>query len=90
MPFSGPAQLSLFLLFHTVWFEDVTEKINEVIFQKIKIQNFIKNQKFLKIILARQMQNEMRGIRNPRGQVGFVADMKERNYMQPVIQIFHF
>ena len=30
------------------------------------------------------MQNEMRGIRNPRGQVGFVADMKERNYMQPV------
>ena len=36
------------------------------------------------------MQNEMRGIRNPRGQVGFVADMKERNYMQPVCSFFEF
>lgn len=32
---------------------------------------------------ARQMQNEMRGIRHTR-QANFVSDMKDRNYMQPI------
>jgi hypothetical protein len=32
---------------------------------------------------ARQMQNELRGIRNVR-QANFVSDMKDRNYMQPI------